>query len=349
MGDIPAYGPLQPANQDGLELPAGFTSRVVGRSGQHVAGTSFEWHPAPDGGACFPEQAGWIYVSNSEVMDVGGASAIKFASDGEIEGAYSILRGTNRNCAGGPTPWGTWLSCEEVADGRVFEADPSGNRSSVMHPSMGRFRHEAAAVDPDRQVVYLTEDEPDGCFYRFRPSTYPHLAEGTLEVLCRRGEGQALAWRTVPDPSARGTQTRKQISSAIHFDGGEGAWYGEGGCWFTTKGDNRVWRYDADEMELKVMLGEGALSSPLRHADNVTMSGSGEVFVAEDGPEMRICAIAAGVRVQTFLRVVGHQQSEVTGPAFSPDGSRLYFSSQRGEGGRDSDGVTYEVTGPFHA
>src|SRR5882757_482289 len=82
------YGPLQPANANGIQLPAGFTSRIVARSGQQVAG--YTWHPAPDGGAVFADGSGWIYVSNSEVNPSGGASALRFDASGSVTGAYRI-------------------------------------------------------------------------------------------------------------------------------------------------------------------------------------------------------------------------------------------------------------------
>jgi secreted PhoX family phosphatase len=84
--------------------------------------------------------------------------------------------------------------------------------------------------------------------------------------------------------------------------------------------------------------------SPLTGVDNVVVSRSGDLYVAEDGGDMRLCFITPERVVAPFLQVVGQEGSEFTGPAFSPDGQRLYFSSQRGS---DGQGLTYEVRGPF--
>ncbi|MFK4689767.1 secreted PhoX family phosphatase [Streptomyces pristinaespiralis] len=90
-------------------------------------------------------------------------------------------------------------------------------------------------------------------------------------------------------------------------------------------------------------------TAPLTGVDNVTGTASGDLFVAEDGGNMEICVITPDDVVAPFLRVGGQSSSEICGPAFSPDGSRLYFSSQRGTSGSSSGGITYEVTGPFRA
>ncbi|WP_121746917.1 alkaline phosphatase PhoX [Streptomyces sp. E2N166] len=346
------YGALGAPDANGIRLPAGFTSRVIARSGQKVAGTSYTWHNAPDGGACYADGAGWIYVSNSEINPSGGASAVRFSSTGAVTSAYRVLSGTRQNCAGGRTPWNTWLSCEEVDRGYVYETDPWGVKAAVRRDAMGRFKHEAAAADPVREVVYLTEDVSDGCFYRFRPTTWGDLSSGTLEVLVAGSSTSGpVTWARVPDPSGA-TATRRQVSGAKRFNGGEGCHYADDTCWFTTKGDNRVWQYNATAQTIELAYDDSLVTSgtaPLTGVDNVTGSSSGDLFVAEDGGNMEICVITPSDVIAPFLRVDGQSGSEITGPAFSPDGTRLYFSSQRGTSGSSSGGITYEVRGPFRA
>ncbi len=391
------FGPLQPANANGLMLPPGFTSRVVAVSNSAVGSTSHIWHRSPDGGATFATlDGGWIYVSNSERTGTsGGVGAIRFAADASIVAAYSILTGTARNCAGGPTPWGTWLSCEEVVGGRVYECDPftSGSQGALRR-ALGTFNHEAAAVDPVHQTVYLTEDRPNGLLYRFTPEIYANLGSGVMEaaeVLDPGGQGpiepgevRGLAWHVVPAPSPSGggvqspthlplTQraTRYQVPDATPFDGGEGCWYAAGAVHFSTKGDNRVWRIDTDALsglvaaggrrserrrpggdrepprgrrggQISIVYDRATSGSPeLSGVDNVYTAPTGDVYVAEDGGNLQIVALTPSGAVKPIVQLTGVSGTEITGPALSHDGTRLYFSSQ------SNPGRTYEVTGPF--
>ncbi|MEU1892496.1 alkaline phosphatase PhoX [Streptomyces pristinaespiralis] len=346
------YGALGPADANGIQLPAGFTSRVVARSGQRVGSTSYTWHNAPDGGACYSDGTGWIYVSNSEINPSGGASAVRFSSTGAITGAYRILSNTRQNCAGGRTPWNTWLSCEEVSLGYVYETDPYGVKAAVRRDAMGRFKHEAAAADPVRRAVYLTEDESNGCLYRFVPTTWGDLSSGRLQVLVAgTATSGSFSWADVPDPDGSPTYTRSQVSGAKRFNGGEGCHYADDKVWFTTKGDNRLWQLNLLTNTYELAYDDSLVSgtAPLTGVDNVTGTAFGDLFVAEDGGNMEICVITPDDVVAPFLRVGGQSSSEICGPAFSPDGSRLYFSSQRGTSGSSSGGITYEVTGPFRA
>src|SRR5688500_12305547 len=270
------YGPISDfPDANGLRLPAGFTSRVIATTGALVPNTLYPWHPLPDGGACFPiadggwaytsntattgalppnalypwhplpdagacfpiADGGWAYTSNSETPVAGGAGMVRLDGSANIVGAQRILAGTSVNCAGGPTPWGTWLSCEENgSSGRVYECDPQAAGQGVRRDALGSFQHEAAAVDPSTGDVYLTEDHTSGRLYRFVPTTPGSVAAGSL--FAASVSGTAVTWVPVsasaPDRSATTTV----------FNGGEGAWIASGTLWFTTKGDGRVWELD---------------------------------------------------------------------------------------------------------
>ncbi|MFD7244238.1 alkaline phosphatase PhoX [Streptomyces massasporeus] len=346
------YGPLGAPDANGIRLPAGFTSRVIARSGQRVGSTSYTWHNAPDGGACYADGTGWIYVSNSEINPSGGASAVKFSSTGAITAAYRILSSTRQNCAGGKTPWNTWLSCEEVSLGYVYETDPWGTNAAVQRAAMGRFKHEAAAADPVRRVIYLTEDETNGRFYRFVPTTWGNLSSGRLQVMVAgSATSGSFTWTDIPDPDGSPTATRSQVSGSKSFNGGEGCHYANDTVWFTTKGDNRVWQLNLLDNTYELAYDDSLVNgtAPLTGVDNITGASSGDLLVAEDGGNMEICVITPDDVVASFLRIDGQSASEITGPAFSPDGTRLYFSSQRGTSGSSSGGITYEVTGPFRS
>lgn len=341
-----SYGSLGEPDANGLRLPEGFTSRVVATSGEPVGATGYVWPPNPDGAAVFAQpDSGWIYVANSESpIPDGGASMLRFDQDGEVVDARRILEGSVLNCAGGATPWGTWLSCEEVPTGLVYECDPTGQTPAVRREALGVFQHEAAASDPQAQVVYLTEDVPDGALYRFVPSSWGDLSAGELQVLVE--DGGTLGWRPVPDPSGATSPTKDQVPGTKRFVGGEGADVYDGVLWFSTKGDNRLWQLTPtgeDGAELEVVW-DGATADDeviVRNVDNVKVTADGIVYVAEDGEGTHVVVVGPDGAMWPVAQVTDAPDSEVTGPAFSPDGSRLYFSSQR------SPGRTYEVSGPF--
>jgi secreted PhoX family phosphatase len=366
------YGALREPDSNGLRLPDGFSSRIVARANQPVPGTTYGWHTFPDGAATFrAPDGGWILVSNSEVPTApdligevpligspgdGGASAIRFDRSGAIRDAYRILSGTSSNCAGGPTPWGTWLSCEETDTGRVWECDPTGKREAVVRPALGVFKHEAACVDGRRGHAYLSEDEGDGGFYRFTPERKGRLGKGRLEIARVGSEGR-VDWKRVPDPLAESRPTREQVAGATEFKRGEGIWYDSGFVYLSTTSDSTIHAYDVRRQRIRKAYDPTRLADPpLTDVDNITVSRAGDLYVCEDNGgddpfDIAVITRPPRRRVARFLKATGIHHgnpstelvSELAGVCFDPSGRRMYFSSQRGFG----TGVTYEVSGPF--
>ena len=355
--NIESLGPLKEPDENGIRLPEGFTSRVVARSSEKpLKDSDYTWHWAPDGGAVFAiKGGGWIYVSNSETSGgAGGVGALVFGVNGELRYTYSILQGTSRNCAGGKTPWGTWLSCEEVSDGHVWECDPEGIKKARRLDALGTFSHEAAAFDTVNNQLYLTEDEQDGRLYRFTPDGTdskgnPDLTKGVLEVAqLLDKESNNVVWHPVFDPNAQKSPTRHQVKESTPFDGGEGIVYIDGQIYMATKGDDRIWRYEVASQTMTIFYDAETHPEPiLAGVDNMTAVPTGEIFVAEDGDDLQLIAVLEDMKLVPILQVVGQPNSEITGPAFNQHGNKLYFSSQRGESGTSAGGITYEISGPF--
>lgn len=342
-----SYGPLGAPDAFGVRLPIGFSAKVIAITGQPVGGQGYLWHRQPDGAQTLrTSDGGWLLVQNGEDNGGnGGVSVLRFSAAGAITAAYSILTGTKWNCHGGITPWQTWLSCEEFRNGQVWECDPFGTKPAVVRPALGTFVHEAAPVHPRTGWVYMTEDSYDGRLYRFRPAAPGDLREGTLEAARVDAEGK-VTWKTVSQ-----SRPARDRDTTI-FARGEGAWISGDTLYFATTGDDRVWALDLTTSVLRVIYDGLALAAPdLRNPDNLTVhEQTGHLYVAEDGDDIQLVQLVPQ-RTGTiwsaapFLQFVGHPRGEVSGPAFSPDGMRLYVNSQRGLDGKT--GLTFEVTGPF--
>jgi secreted PhoX family phosphatase len=234
------FGALRPDPRGVLDLPEGFSYRVVSRSGERMS-DGLVVPARPDGMTCFAgPQPGTLVLMRNHENATGMAmfapnpdgAPIANAFDPAATGGVSrvvldartlervsenvVLAGTSLNCAGGPSPWG-WLSCEETVEaghGYVFACDPDATRAEVPRPirGYGRFRHEAVAIDPLTHAAYLTEDREDACLYRFVPHDPAAPFEGELLALAiegrprmdtggaRPGERLAIRWVPVRDP-----------------------------------------------------------------------------------------------------------------------------------------------------
>ena len=369
------YGPLGPPDALGLRLPAGFRARLVARGGEVVPGTPYVFPVQADGQTTIASRdGGWILVTNSEApAPSGGSSAIRFARDGRITDAYRILGQTNLNCSGGRTPWGTWLSGEEVDEGTgfavrgaVWECDPTKPGQGTRRPALGLFKHEAVCVDPRGQHLYLTEDVADGCLYRFTPDDYPDLSAGVLEVAVV-GADRHVSWQRVANaqPTVGQTPTREQVPGATRFARGEGIWFDSGIVYVATTRDERLHAYDTITGRIEVIYDkEQQPDGPLTDPDNITVSPSGDLFVCEnpDGSDggLDVAMLTPDLTISRFLRAEGPRHvydapglgpSELCGVVFDPSGTRMYLTSQRARtatvGNAPGTGEVYEISGPF--
>jgi secreted PhoX family phosphatase len=406
-----------------IALPEGFTYRIVSRGGERMTDGFFV--PAQhDGMATFPGADGTtILVRNHEVSPgvdaalgafgpdlslldridrsllydagAGGAPALGCTTtlvydtrNQTLVSDHLSLAGTLVNCAGGPTPWGTWISCEEITDraggslardhGYNFEV-PARASGGPVQPvplrAMGRFKHEAVAVQPRSSIVYETEDLSDGLLYRFLPNTPGELTRGgRLQALAVRGrpsldtrnfDGRGIEpgasmdveWIDLDEPEAPDDDLRYRgfHAGAARFARGEGIWYGDDEVFIAcTNGGSeqkgQIWRYrpspyegkagERDRpatLELFIEPNDGTM---IENADNLTIAPWGDLVVCEDGTDDDYLV---GVTPDGEIYKLAHNLSgngEFAGACFSPDGSTFFVNMQ-------ADAWTLAITGPW--
>jgi secreted PhoX family phosphatase len=336
-----------------------------------------------------PDEAQPIGEPHYDAKASGGTTSLEVRiseRDGELSiellDEFVSLAGTWVNCAGGPTPWGSWLSCEEItagpesgfdeAHGYIFEvaASATGPVDPVPLRAMGRFIHEAIAVDPDTGIVYETEDTwyvpgrlPGAGLYRFIPDEPGVLAAGgSLQMMAVTGEpgyltargqspGTVLSahWVAIDDPDpASAAEDRLAVfkqgvaKGAARFARLEGAFHGDGGIYVvsTNGGDataGQVFHYrptSADTGELTLVF-ESPSKDVLDSPDNIVLSSRGGLVMCEDGTgDQFVRGLDREGRIVNLVRVAheegGRQPGEFAGSCFSPDGRVLFFNQQGG-------------------
>ncbi|HET6634909.1 MAG TPA: alkaline phosphatase PhoX, partial [Streptomyces sp.] len=364
-GGEAGYGPLVPDPDGLLDLPKGFHYTVLSREGEQLRSGEGPVPSNCDGMAAFPGGGGhghgrrghghgnestWLIRNHENRRDSrvavttvpgltydptgeGGCTLLEVGHRGEVRTERVGIAGTSTNCAGGHTPWNTWLTCEETElrtgedgytkdHGFVFEVsfDPEHRTNPEPLKEMGRFQHEAVAIDPRNGVCYETEDafdRPFGLFYRFLPWR-PHggfdslRAGGRLEAMRVPGVPdlsvvqepgttfEHIEWVEVPDPLAKQTPIRFQDfgpQGITHGQKLEGCYWGGRCVYFVSSfaksadgsaadHQGQVWRYDPDARRLTLVVAFGPdkdVDLPGESPDNICLAPSGGLMVCEDG------------------------------------------------------------------
>lgn len=417
----PGYGPLRADPAGLLDLPQGFSYRVISQLGDAMD-DGFVVGDRADGMGCFAIDRRRVALVRNHELQVrhqkagpfvrgdatriatydrdsdgrplpGGTSTLIYnLATGRVERQHLSLAGTIRNCAGGTTPWGSWLTCEEDMTragkgvgkdhGWIFEvpARARGLVDPVPLTAMGRFNHEAAAVDPRTGIVYLTEDREDGLFYRFLPDRPGQLARGgRLQALGLRdrpeggdtsnkgrrdigvGAWKAARWidltgTDAPDDDLR---LRGHKAGAARFARGEGIHWGDGECYFIctsggAKALGQVMRYrpspregqpgEADAPGMVQLFVESTDPQMFNYGDNLTVGPNGHLIVCEDQYTDVVDNYLRGITPDGALYPVARcrVQTELAGACFSPDGSTLFVNLY-------SPTKTLAITGPWRS
>jgi secreted PhoX family phosphatase len=428
--NVGGIGPLCPDPDKILDLPAGFRHQVISRAGEEMS-DGLLVPGAHDGMATFPGEDGRIILVRNHEMQTYWPAQSAFGEDftalpeslrsrfydrgadrtpalggtttsifnpgtGMVERQFMSLAGTEINCAGGTTPWGSWLSCEECftepgtrlqrlrritreqRHGYIFEVPATATGLVEPQPikAMGRFEHEACAVDEQTGIVYMTEDRYHSLFYRYIPDTPGKLIDGgRLQALAIVGHPASMThnWSATPqtplrqplrtywidlinvDPNDNTLRLRGAERGAATFARGEGLCVAGDRFAFTcTNGGpariGQVFTYKPSPFEGTpaeteapgelMLIAEAGEQSLLRNCDNLTMAPWGDLVVCEDTGDH--CGLV-GIRpngTQYEIADNAYSDSELAGVCFSPDGNTLFVNIQY-------PGMTVAITGPW--
>jgi uncharacterized protein len=350
-GDLMSDGTKVPTRHDGMNTFAGANNTTI-------LVRNHELRPDIKNGVSATE------AQKYDTLSQGGTTTLVIDSNRQLIEQYVSLAGTNINCSGGVTPWGSWISCEEdVSTPATNKKDDPKNVSRkhgynfeviagkpltapVPLIAMGRFRHEAIATDPKTGIIYQTEDREDSSFYRFTPKIQGDLASGgTLEALVIKGmpksateldfpqnKPKAVEWVVLEDvdPEEDTLRLEAQSKGAAIFKRGEGMCYADGYIYWTCTsggkaGKGQIFRYALAAETIELFV-ESPSASILDFPDNLTMSPFGDLIVCEDGVgEQFLVGIDPQGEYYRFARNALNDK-EFAGVCFSPDGQTMFVN-----------------------